>query len=67
MKDSLDASMDLRAGDTIVSVAGSAVTSLDTVITAVRAQPPGTWLPIELRRGSETFERVIKFPPAKQK
>jgi len=67
VKDSLAASMDLRAGDAIVSMAGSPVTGLDMVISAVRAQPPGTWLPITLKRGGETLERVIKFPPAKPK
>ncbi|MDX1373977.1 MAG: ChaN family lipoprotein, partial [Burkholderiales bacterium] len=65
MEDSLAASMDLRAGDAIVSLAGTPVSRLDSVIAAVRAQPPGTWLPIELRRDGETLERVIKFPPAK--
>jgi uncharacterized iron-regulated protein len=67
MKDSLAASIDLRAGDVIRSMAGAAVTDLDAVIAAVRGQPPGTWLPIELQRGNETLERVIKFPPAKPK
>ena len=67
LKDSLAASMDLRAGDVIVSMAGVAVTRLDAVIAAVRGQPPGTWLPIEIRRGDSTFERVIKFPSAKPK
>jgi len=67
LKDSLAASMDLRAGDVIVSMAGVAVTRLDAVIAAVRGQPAGTWLPIEIRRGDSTFERVIKFPPAKPK
>jgi len=65
MQNSLAASMDLRAGDAILSIAGAPVTRLDAVVAAVRAQPPGTWLPIELRRGSETLELVIKFPPAK--
>jgi len=67
MKDSLAASMDLRDGDAFVTIAGSPVTSLDAVIAAVRGQPPGTWLPIKLRRGSETLDLVIKFPPAKPK
>jgi len=67
MKDSLAASMDLRDGDAFVTIAGRPVTSLDAVIAAVRAQPPGTWLPVELRRGSETLNLVIKFPPAKPK
>jgi len=67
MKDSLAASMDLRDGDAIVSIAGAPVSGLDAVISAVRAQPPGTWLPMELRRGDDTFERLIKFPPAQAK
>ncbi len=66
MEDSLAASMDLRAGDAIVSIAGTPVGGLEAVISAVRAQPPGTWLPMELRRGDETFERIIKFPAAKR-
>lgn len=49
----------------ILSIAGAPVAGLDAVISAVRAQPAGTWLPIELRRGDKTFERIIKFPPAK--
>jgi len=65
MKDSLAASMDLRAGDAILSIAGTPVTELGAVIAAVRAQPAGTWLPIELRRGGENLSLVIKFPPAK--
>ena len=67
LKDSLAASMGLRAGDVILSMAGVAVTRLDAVIASVRAQPPGTWLPIELQRGDTRLERVIKFPPAKPK
>jgi uncharacterized iron-regulated protein len=67
MPGSLAASIDLRDGDAIASIAGAPVTSLEAVISAVRAQPPGTWLPIELRRGDETLERIIKFPPAEPK
>jgi len=67
MKDSLAASTDLRDGDAIVSIAGAPVSRLESVISAVRGQPPGTWLPITLQRGGETLERVIKFPPATPK
>jgi hypothetical protein len=31
----------------------------------VRAQPPGTWLPLTLKRESETIERVVRFPLAR--
>ena len=62
MEGSLAASMDLRAGDVIASIGGAPVTGLESVIAPIRAQPPGTWLPIQLRRGAETLDLVIKFP-----
>lgn len=67
MKDSLAASMDLRVGDVIVSIAGAPVTGLASVIAPIRAQPPGTWLPMQLRRGDATLDLVIKFPRTKPK
>jgi hypothetical protein len=38
---------------------------MDGLIAAVRAQPAGTWLPMQIRRGAETLEFVVKFPPRK--
>jgi hypothetical protein len=55
----------IRQGDRIVSLAGAPVTRSSTVIAAVRAQPEGSWLPIQLRRGEQTVDLVIKFPPRK--
>lgn len=52
----------LKAGDHIVAVAGSPATSVAAVIATVRQQPPGTWLPIRVKRGDDTLERVVKFP-----
>ena len=52
----------IRAGDVIVSVAGAPVSSMASVIAAVREQPAGTWLPIQVRRGESTIDLVIKFP-----
>jgi hypothetical protein len=28
-----------------------------------RRQAPGTWLPLKVKRGSDTVELVAKFPP----
>ena len=53
----------LKSGDRIVSLAGTPVSKIGSVIAAVRAQPAGTWLPLQVRRGTETLELVIKFPP----
>ena len=63
--DSLAEKTGLRRGDVIVSIAGSPVTKMSSVIAAVRAQPAGTWLPLEIRRNAETLEFVVKFPPQK--
>lgn len=53
----------LQRGDRIVSLAGAPVTRASSVVAAVRLQPAGTWLPLQVRRGEETLDLVIKFPP----
>lgn len=53
----------LKEGDRIVAIAGAPVRGMDVVIAAVRGQPPGTWLPMQVRRGKDTLDLVIKFPP----
>ena len=52
----------LRAGDVIVAMAGTRVKSPARVVAGVRAQPPGTWLPVRVRRGEATLDFVIRFP-----
>jgi uncharacterized iron-regulated protein len=54
----------LKAGDRVVEVAGAPVTSMQQLIAAVRLQPPGTWLPMRLKRGDDAIEVVVRFPPA---
>lgn len=53
----------LQDGDLILQAAGIKVTSIDDVRGHVQRQPPGTWLPLLIRRGAETLELVAKFPP----
>ena len=53
----------IEANDRIVSVAGSPTSSAASVIAAVRNAPPGMWLPLEVRRGDQTVEIVVRFPP----
>jgi uncharacterized iron-regulated protein len=53
----------LKPGDQIVTIAGKRPTSASSVATIVRDMPPGTWLPLQLRRGESSLELVIKFPP----
>src|SRR5699024_503553 len=62
--DSLAQHSGLQAGDNIITLAGRPVVDTTQVISAIHAQPPGTWLPVQIRRRHETFARVIKFPIA---
>ena len=64
---SLAAHTGLRAGDVIVEAAGATLRRSATLVALVRAQPPGTWLPLTLKREneSETIERVVRFPLAR--
>ncbi len=53
----------LKAGDQIVEIAGLPVSSTLRAITAVRLQPAGTWLPLRVKRGDDTLDLIVKFPP----
>jgi len=55
----------LKAGDRLLEIAGVAVGKAPQVSASVRRQPPGTWLPVRIKRGEELLDLVIKFP-AKQ-
>jgi uncharacterized iron-regulated protein len=52
----------LRKGDVVAAAAGKPLKRVDELIAAVRAQPAGTWLPLEVERGGARQEVVVKFP-----
>lgn len=52
----------LKSGDRLVDVAGVAAKKVSPVISTIRQQPGGTWLPLTVRRGEDTLELVVKFP-----
>jgi len=54
----------LQAGDLVVAAAGKPVKKERELIAAVRAQPAGTWLPLELERAGARQEVLVRFPPA---
>ena len=54
----------LRAGDIVVAAAGKPLARVARFIETVRRQPEGTWLPVQVRRGAQTHELVIRFPAA---
>ena len=52
----------LQRGDRVLSVAGKSIVATAALVAAVRTQPPGTWLPLEIRRDGQTLELIVKFP-----
>lgn len=52
----------LKVGDRLLEMAGIAVGKSPQVVASVRRQPPGTWLPVRIKRGEELLDIVIKFP-----
>ncbi|WP_341649740.1 PDZ domain-containing protein [Thauera humireducens] len=62
---SLAAHTGLRAGDIIVDAAGAPLKRSGALAALVREQPPGTWLPLKLRRDKETLDFVVRFPARK--
>ncbi len=54
----------LRDGDVVAEVAGQRAAQPADLSQAVQRQAPGTWLPLKIRRDSDTLEIVAKFPAA---
>jgi S1-C subfamily serine protease len=66
-KGSIAEKADIRESDLIIEAAGMPVKQLDDIVEIVKRQAPGTWLPLKLKRGSDTMEAVAKFsPPSKR-
>jgi S1-C subfamily serine protease len=63
-KGSLAERSGLNVGDVVASVAGAPAASIARVTRAIRNTPAGTWLPMQVRRGTSTLEIIVKFPPA---
>lgn len=59
---SLAARTGLRVGDVIVEAAGAPLKRSTALVSLIRQQPAGTWLPLTLQRGGETVELVVRFP-----
>jgi hypothetical protein len=53
----------LLDGDVIVQAAGSKVKAIEELRSHVYRQPAGTWLPLLIRRGNDSLEIVVRFPP----
>jgi len=62
-KGSIAEASGVRDGDVVLEIAGRPAKQAGDVAGAVRRQAPGTWLPLKVKRGSDTVELVAKFPP----
>ncbi|MBI2308578.1 MAG: ChaN family lipoprotein [Rhodocyclales bacterium] len=52
----------IKPDDVIVGAAGQPVRDMQALRYAVQRQPPGTWLPLQLKRGGDEQEVVARFP-----
>ena len=54
----------LKNGDVVLQAAGGRIAGIEDLRGHIQRQPPGTWLPLLIRRGGATQEIVVRFPPA---
>ncbi|TCS62509.1 ChaN family lipoprotein [Varunaivibrio sulfuroxidans] len=52
----------IHKGDIIVAAAGRPTKDVETLIATIRAQAPGTWLPLKVFRAGATMTIIAKFP-----
>lgn len=52
----------LKKDDTITVAAGTPVLNPAELVSIIQSQPPGTWLPLTVRRDGSHLELIAKFP-----
>jgi uncharacterized iron-regulated protein len=52
----------LKAGDHVVRAAGLEMRRPEDLMEVVARQPPGTWLPLGIRRDGQEIDLIAKFP-----
>ena len=61
-KGSIAEATGIRDGDVLIEMAGVPAKQAADLVEIVQRQAPGTWLPLKVKRGSETLELIAKFP-----
>lgn len=64
-KDSIAETAGLKEADVIMKIAGLVIKDTSDVIKVVKRHAPGTWLPLEVKRGDKMIELIAKFPALK--
>lgn len=59
---SIAQSAGIQDSDVIVKAAGQTVSKASDLITIIQRQAPGTWLPLVVRRQSQTYDIIAKIP-----
>jgi hypothetical protein len=62
INDSVAEMAGLKAGDQIVRAAGLEMRKTEDLVQVVARQPPGTWLPLSIRRDGQEIDMVARFP-----
>ena len=62
-KNSIAEVAQLKDSDVILEMAGVPIKATEDVITVVKRQAPGTWLPIKIKRDEHELTIIAKFPP----
>ncbi len=52
----------VQAGDVLVEVAGRSCRTVEDVVDRIVLQPPGSWLPLKVSRGTDVMDLIAKFP-----
>jgi membrane-associated protease RseP (regulator of RpoE activity) len=65
-KGSIAEAAGIRDADIIVEAAGVPVKRTEDIVETVKRQAAGTWLPLTLKRGTDTSEIVAKFPAVRK-
>ena len=61
-RDTIASAAGILAGDIILNAGGQPIRTVGELVDVIRQQLPGTWLPIDIRRGEHVRQVVAKFP-----
>jgi uncharacterized iron-regulated protein len=61
-KNSIAAAAKLQDSDVILEMAGLPLKNTEDVVTIVKRQAPGTWLPLKIKRDDQEMRIIAKFP-----
>jgi uncharacterized iron-regulated protein len=62
VKNSVAETTGLKKGDLIIQAAGLKISKTIELVTTIRKQAPGTWLPLGIKRDGKRMDMLAKFP-----